>query len=131
MGSELHPDPYMRLLGFRVARLGPGEAVLLAEVRAEHTNIHGHCHGGFLYSLADAAFALASNAHGTPAVALCTHMEYFKAVRVGERLEAHAREENLGRRTATYRIEVRNRERVVALFTGTVFRMEGQSKPEA
>ncbi|GEM83114.1 MAG: phenylacetic acid degradation protein PaaD [Meiothermus sp.] len=117
-------DPYMQLLGLKTQLLEPGKAVVAAQVKPEHLNIHGSCHGGFLYSLADAAFALASNSHGTPAVALSTQMQYFKAVRAGEYLEAHASEENLGRRTATYRIEIRSGERVVALFTGTVFRME-------
>ncbi len=120
-------DPYMQLLGLRTRLLEPGKAVLETLVRPEHLNIHGSCHGGFLYSLADAAFALASNSHGTPAVALSTHMQYFKAVKAGEHLEAHASEENLGRRTATYRIEIRSGERVVALFTGTVFRLEGNA----
>ncbi|RDI94953.1 hydroxyphenylacetyl-CoA thioesterase PaaI [Meiothermus sp. QL-1] len=121
----------MRLLGFTLVRIGPGHATLEAEVRPEHTNIHGQCHGGFLYSLADAAFALASNAHGTPAVALSTSMQYFRPVRVGERVVALAREEHLGRRTATYRIEVMCGERRVALFTGTVFRLECSPKPLA
>jgi len=119
-------DPYMQLLGLETRVLEPGRAVVTARVRPEHLNIHGHCHGGFLYSLADAAFALASNSHGTPAVALTTQMLYFKAVKVGEHLEAHASEENLGQRTATYRIEIRNQERMVALFTGTVFRFAAE-----
>jgi acyl-CoA thioesterase len=119
-------DPYMQLLGLQTRVLEPGRAVVTAQVRPEHLNIHGNCHGGFLYSLADAAFALASNSHDTPAVALSTQMLYFKAVRAGEYLEAHASEENLGRRTATYRIEICSKERVVALFTGTVFRMEAE-----
>ncbi len=117
-------DPYMQLLGLKTRLVEPGRAVLEAQVGPEHLNIHGSCHGGFLYSLADAAFALASNSHGTPAVALTTQMLYFKAVRAGDYLVAHASEENLGRRTATYRIEIRSSERVVALFTGTVFRLE-------
>jgi acyl-CoA thioesterase len=116
-------DPYMQLLGFTMVRLEPGQAILKAEVKAEHLNIHGSCHGGFIYSLADAAFALASNAHGVAAVALTTHMEYFKAVKLGERLEAIATEENLGRRTGTYRIEIRRDQQLVALFGGTVFRV--------
>ncbi len=120
-------DPYMQLLGLVTQLLEPGRAVVAAQVKPEHLNIHGSCHGGFLYSLADAAFALASNSHGTPAVAHTTQMLYFKAVKAGERLEAHASEENLGRRTATYRIEIRCKERVVALFTGAVFRMEAES----
>jgi acyl-CoA thioesterase len=115
-------DPYMQLLGLETRLVEPGRAVVAAQVKPEHLNIHGACHGGFLYSLADAAFALASNSHGTAAVALTTQMQYFKAVQAGEHLEAHALEEHLGRRTATYRIEVRSNGRVVALFTGTVFR---------
>jgi acyl-CoA thioesterase len=124
MAVSFHRDPYMQLLGLEIKHLEPGRALLQAQVQPQHLNIHGSCHGGFLYSLADAAFALASNSHGTPAVALSTSMQYFKAVSAGENLEAEAREENLGRRTATYRIEVRSNERVVALFTGTVFRVE-------
>ncbi|MDX2007722.1 MAG: hydroxyphenylacetyl-CoA thioesterase PaaI [Meiothermus sp.] len=116
-------DNYMRLLGLEVVALEPGRAVLSAEVRAEHLNLHGTCHGGFLYSLADAAFALASNSHGVAAVALSTNMQYFKAVRQGDHLEAVASEENLGRRAATYRIEIRRGEHLVALFGGTVFRV--------
>ncbi|MCX7783154.1 MAG: hydroxyphenylacetyl-CoA thioesterase PaaI [Meiothermus sp.] len=117
-------DPYMQLLGLETQQIEPGKAVVAARVKPEHLNIHGSCHGGFLYSLADAAFALASNAHGTPAVALTTQMQYFKAVKSGEYLEAHASEENLGRRTATYRIEIRSQGRIVALFVGTVYRLE-------
>ena len=121
--DHLQSDPYMRLLGIEICAVGVGKAVLQTHVRHEHLNIHGNGHGGFLYSLADAAFALASNSHGIPAVALSTHMEYFKRVSEGDALEAHASEENLGRRTATYRIEIRRGADLVALFSGTVFRM--------
>ncbi|MCS7068073.1 MAG: hydroxyphenylacetyl-CoA thioesterase PaaI [Meiothermus sp.] len=120
-------DPYMQLLGLQTLSIEPGKAVVAARVKPEHLNIHGSCHGGFLYSLADAAFALASNAHGTPAVALTTQMQYFKAVKNGDYLEAHASEENLGRRTATYRIEIQREGQVVALFLGTVYRMEASA----
>jgi acyl-CoA thioesterase len=120
-------DPFMALLGIEVRSTGRGQARLGARVGPQHLNFHGSCHGGFLYSLADAAFALASNSHGVAAVALSTHMEYFKAVREGDALEALATEENLGRRTATYRIEIRRGAELVALFTGTVFRKEAAS----
>lgn len=118
----------MQLLGIQVRSVEAGRAHLVARVRPEHLNFHGSCHGGFLYSLADAAFALASNAHPVAAVALSTHMEYFKAVHEGEALEARASEENLGRRTATYRIEIRRGAELVALFTGTVFRKEADGR---
>ncbi|HRW67748.1 MAG TPA: hotdog fold thioesterase, partial [Candidatus Competibacter sp.] len=78
------------------------------------------------YTVADAAFALASNAHGTLAVALAVHMEYLQASQAGADVEALATEVHLGRRTAVYRVEVRSGSTLLALFTGTVYRRIGQ-----
>lgn len=111
-------------LGVEVLSSGEGRAHLRVTVRPEHLNFHGTAHGGFLYTLADEAFALASNSRGVPAVALSVHMEYFRSVAMGETLEAVAREEYLGRRVATYRVDVRRGQELVGLFTGTVYRME-------
>jgi len=83
-----------------------GSAVLRARVGPEHVNMHGSAHGGFLYSLADEAFAIASNSREADAVALSVHMDYFRAVFPGDLLVASAREEHLGRSVATYRVEV-------------------------
>ena len=51
-------------MGLKVLHLAPGEAAVAGEVRADHLNLHGTAHGGFLYALADSAFALASNTRG-------------------------------------------------------------------
>jgi phenylacetic acid degradation protein PaaD len=83
-------DPFMKALGLEAEIPGPGQARVWGVVRPEHLNLHGTAHGGFLYTLADAAFALASNSHGVRAVALSTHMEYLRAVQAGERVEAVA-----------------------------------------
>jgi acyl-CoA thioesterase len=115
-------DAYSELLGLEVIEAGDGAATVHATIKAEHLNLHGSAHGGFLYSLADAAFALASNSRGAVAVALTTHMDYFRPVREGTVLTAQAFEEQLGRKTATYRVEIRDGNRLVALFTGRVFR---------
>ena len=117
-------DPFMEALGLKVLHLAPGEAVVAGEVRADHLNLHGTAHGGFLYALADSAFALASNTRG-PAVALSCRMDYFRPLGAGARVEAMAVEVNLSRRTATYRVEVVSEGKLVALFTGTVFRLGG------
>ena len=113
-------DPFMEALGLKVLHLAPGEAAVAGEVRADHLNLHGTAHGGFLYALADSAFALASNTRG-PAVALSCRMDYFRPLGAG----ARAVEVNLSRRTATYRVEVVSEGKLVALFTGTVFRLGG------
>lgn len=118
-------DPFMSALGLEGEILGPGRARVWGVVRPDHLNLHGTAHGGFLYTIADAAFALASNSHGVPAVALSTHMEYLRAVRMGETVEAVAEEVHRGRRAALYRVEVRRNEELVAVFTGWVHRFEG------
>ncbi len=115
-------DPFMKALGLEAEIPGPGQARVWGVVRPEHLNLHGTAHGGFLYTLADAAFALASNSHGVRAVALSTHMEYLRAVQAGERLEAVAEEVYRGRRAALYRVEVRRDGELVAVFTGWVHR---------
>jgi acyl-CoA thioesterase len=65
---------------------------------------------------------MASNSHGPLAVGLSAHMQYFKPSRVGETVEAIAREVNLTRRTGVYQIEVRSGGELIATFTGTVYR---------
>ncbi len=115
---------YAAYLGFELLSSGGGQARLRAKVKEEHLNMHGFCHGGFSYSLADEAFALASNSHEASAVALSVNMDYFVAVKEGDVLEAIATEENLSRRVATYRVELRRAEEKVALFTGTVYRRQ-------
>lgn len=120
-------DPYMRFLGFEAEVPALGQARVWGTLRREHLNSFGSAHGGFLFSLADSAFALASNSHGSLAVALSTHMEYFKTSQPGDRLEAHAREISLTRRTGVYQVEIVGADGLVALFTGTVFRKPAQA----
>ncbi|NTV96641.1 MAG: hotdog fold thioesterase [Thiobacillus sp.] len=122
-------DPYMRHLGFAAEVPAPGSARVWGVLRPEHLNSTGSAHGGFLFSLADSAFALASNSHGALAVALSAHIEYFKTTRAGERIEAHAREVSLTRRTGVYQVEIRADAGLIAQFTGTVYRRPDQPTP--
>ncbi|MBK8185102.1 MAG: hotdog fold thioesterase [Candidatus Competibacteraceae bacterium] len=119
-------DPFMITLGLQGEVLKPGQARVWGAIRPEFLNSWGSAHGGFLYSVADAAFALASNSHGTLAVALAAHMEYLQASQADAEVDALATEVHLGRGTAVYRVEVRSGARLLAIFTGTVYRRTGQ-----
>jgi acyl-CoA thioesterase len=119
-------DPFMRALGFKGGITGPGEACLSVVVLPEHTNNWGSAHGGFLFALADSAFALAANSHGPLAVSLAAHIEHMKPCQVGDTLTAAAREINLTRRTGVYQVEISKAGVLIALFTGTVHRMSEQ-----
>jgi len=117
----LGSDPYAQGLGIKLVEVTPEEIVLGLEVGEKHTNFLGVGHGGVVFSLADCAFSLASNAAGDRAVAIDTHLVLTAATRPGDHLEARVREISRGRTLGTYRAEVtRGDGRLVGLFTGTV-----------
>ncbi len=124
-----HASPFIESLGIQVAQAGDGAARLMAMVDRNHLNFHGYAHGSFIFALADEAFALACNSRG-PAVARSVSLEFFSPVREGQLLEAVAREVYLGRRTSTYTVEVRSNGVLVALFTGTAYRLGDTALPE-
>ena len=114
-------DPYAELLGARLVGADPERLAVELEVVPRHTNFMGLVHGGAVYSLADFALSLISNAE-VEAVALDTHLVQPASARVGDRLTATACPATRSRSVATYRITVeRGDGRVVGLFTGTVF----------
>ncbi len=116
-------DRLARLLGMRLESVAPGRCRVSMQVSSDMLNAVGLTHGGVTYSLADFAFAVASNSHGTVAVALTTQMSYPAASRQGDTLIAEACENNCGSKTGLYTIEVKTgKGRLVGLFSGTVFR---------
>jgi len=123
-------DRLFELLGARILEMGEGYAKVEMVVKDEHLNAAEVCHGGILFSLADLAFALASNSHGKLALAIEVSITYMKAAFKGEKLVAEAKEVNLGKRTATYLMEVRNsKNELLALAKGTVYRMDKDFPP--
>lgn len=99
-------DPYAHRLGFEIHEVKPGYAQVSVTVSAETLNFAGAPHGGFLFSLADYAFALASNAHGRLAVATSISMQFYAAAKEGERLIAQATETHLTHRVGYYEMTV-------------------------
>jgi acyl-CoA thioesterase len=124
-------DSFVSALGLEVEVLAPGTARVRGTVRPEHLNSLGMAHGGYLYTLADTAFAFASNSRGVSAVAISAHMEYLQSGCEGDTLEATATEVHLGYRTSVYRAEVRKGDTLLAIFTGTAYRMQPQSENHA
>lgn len=106
-------------LGMEILEVGPGNAKLVMPVTERMLNGHGTCHGGFIFSLADSAFAFACNSHGQPAVAQHCSVTYITPGRLGMRLIADARERQRGERSGIYDITVRDETgTVVAEFRG-------------
>ena len=99
-------EPFARMLNIKVLEVKAGYARVQATIRREMLNIHGITHGGALFALVDEAFELASNSHGTMAVALNMNITFFAPTGPGDTLTAEAKEVFRTNRTATYQIEV-------------------------
>ena len=106
-------------LGMSIERVGPGEAVLAMTVTERMVNGHGLCHGGFIFTLADSAFAFACNSHGRRAVAQHCAITFLRPAHLGDRLLAHAQERARAGRSGLYDISVRTEAgELVAEFRG-------------
>jgi acyl-CoA thioesterase len=121
--DRIEADPYCERLGVELVDLSPGTATTRLVVEPDMLNFHGTPHGGAIYSLADAAFAAASNSHGDTALALETNLSYLEAVDVGTTLTATAEETHLRERTAEYEVVIEDGDGArVATFRGRVYR---------
>jgi len=119
-------DPATQALGIRVERVEPGFAELAMVVRDDMLNGHEICHGGFIFTLADSAFAYACNSYNLNTVASGCAIEFMAPARRGEVLKARARGRQLAGRTGVYDVEVANeRGEVIALFRGKSYRIKG------
>lgn len=115
-------DRFVSLMGFQIVEADAGTVVVRGRVRAEHVNFNGTCHGGYIFSLADTAFGLASNSGDAVAIGIDAHMAFTAAAYENDELVATAREISRSRRIGTYEIEVKNSNgRRVARLTGTVY----------
>ncbi len=120
--KKIESDKYTDFMGIELMELGEGYSKLSMRVTEKMVNLHNVAHGGAIFSLADAAFAAASNSRGKMAVALSMNISYRSPAKEGMKLMAEAFEENLGRRTGLYRIIVKSEEgELIASSQGTVY----------
>lgn len=112
-------DAAGRALGLEVTDVGPGRATVEMLVGDTMSNGHGMCHGGFIFALADSAFAYACNTHGDRVVAAQCSIAFLRPGRAGERLVAVATERNRGKRSGIYDVSVSTLDgTVIAEFRG-------------
>lgn len=115
-------DAFSKHLGIEILEVREGYCRAAMVVKKEHLNFHGFVHGGAVFSLADTAFAAASNARNKTALALSVSVNYRRPVKEGERLLAEAVEESLGKSTGLYRMTVSTADnKLVAVCQGLVY----------
>lgn len=106
-------------LGMTVSVSEAGSAVASFTIRKNMVNGHDICHGGYLFTLADSAFAFACNTYNRVTVAASASIEFVRPARLGDELVATATEVSRGGRTGIYDATVTNQDgEVVAIFRG-------------
>ena len=120
-------DAASRLIDLRLVSIRPGHSILTMVVRPDMVNGHHICHGGYLFTLADSAFAYACNSYNRNTVASACHIDFLTPAREGEMLEAECEERSLSGRTGVYDTTIRNQQgKVIALFRGKSYRIAGE-----
>ena len=106
-----------------------------AEVRMTVTDamVNGHdiAHGGYVFLLADTAFAVACNSYGQSTVAAGCDIAFLAPVHAGDRLTADARETHRAGRSGIYDVSVRREDgTVVAELRGRSRTIKGTLVPQ-
>ena len=105
-------------LGMQIVDVKAGQATLSMTVRPDMVNGHQMAHGGFIFTLADSAFAFACNSHNDKSVAAQGSITFIKPGKLGDVLVATAREISRSGRSGIYDVRVTADSEVIAEFRG-------------
>ena len=124
-------DDASRGLGMEIVEVRCGEATLAMTVMPHMVNGQRIAHGGFIFLLADSAFAFACNSHNQRAVAAQCDITFIKPARLGDKLVATAREISRSGRSGIYDVRVTANDTVIAEFRGHSRTIAGTWLPPA
>lgn len=105
-------------LGIKLDEVTLGRATVHMQVGETMVNQHGIAHGGFIFLLADAAFAYACNSYGPVTVAQSAQVTFLQPAHAGDELRAEAVERARTGRNGIYDVTVLRGEKVIAEFRG-------------
>lgn len=124
--AMVRDDHCARAHGIVLEEIGPGRARMSMPVRPDMANSHGICHGGMIFTLADACFAYACNSYNHVAVAAGCDIVLPNPAKLGDTLTAVAEEKHLKGRSGVYDVAVTTQDgTVVGLFRGHCRRIQG------
>ena len=125
--AMLADDNATKHLGMSLDFVAPGQATLSMTIRPEMTNGHKTCHGGFIFTLADSAFAFACNSYNQIVVAQSNVITFIAPGKLGDRLIAKAKEVARYGRSGIYDVTVTTQDgTLIAEFRGNSRVIKGQ-----
>jgi acyl-CoA thioesterase len=123
-------DDASKGLGMKIVEVKPGRATLTMTVGPHMVNGQRIAHGGFIFTLADSAFAFACNSHNQRVVAAQGHITFIRPGKLGDLLVATAREISRDGRSGIYDVRVTVDDAVIAEFRGHSRSVGGTWLPE-
>lgn len=124
-------DSASQRLDMTLDHIAPGHATLSMTMTKDMSNGHGNCHGGYMFTLCDSAFAFACNSYNQMVVAQHCSVTYLAPGRIGDRLTATAREVSRKGRSGIYDVCLTNQDGVhIAEFRGHSRTVKGTHLPE-
>ena len=124
-------DGASQSLGMEILEIKAGKAVLAMTIQPHMVNGHGIAHGGFIFTLADSAFAFACNSHNERAVAAQCDIAFIRPGKLGNRLVATAREISRTGRSGIYDVRVTVDDTAIAELRGHSRTIGGEWVPAA
>jgi acyl-CoA thioesterase len=115
-------DRFAALAGIEIVEVSIGYCKAKMEIGDKHLNAANVVQGGAIFTLADFAFALASNSHGQLALAININISFLKGKSSGT-LYATAREVADPKRIGVYNVDITDEnDEIIACFNGVAYR---------
>ena len=124
-------DQASQQLGIVLEKIAPGYAKMSMRVREDMLNGYRICHGGFIFALADSAFAFSCNSYNQITLAAGATIDFISPAQLDDVLSAEGTESSLSGKNGIYDVRVYNQEHVdIAFFRGRSRRIRGTLVPE-
>ena len=117
-------DCFRELLGIQALKVKDGYAKMSLKITKDHTNFLGATHGGAIFALADCAFAAAANFGNKRAVAVQVNINFLRPSSEGDILIAEAAKISEGKTFSLYNITISKENKLVALFSGSTYKLQ-------
>jgi acyl-CoA thioesterase len=111
-------------IGIKLIDVHYGYAKAILKTTEFHLNQAGVVHGGAIFTLADYTLAVASNSFGRVSLAINTTISFMHAAKLGDELIAVAKLIDESKRLGTYEVLIKNKDKKIAMFTGTVYKTD-------
>ena len=122
--EKVEKEPIGAFFGMKLLDLSPGQAKVRMKLKPEYLTFNGFIFGGIITSIADQAFACATNSMGRPSIATQFNIHFIAAAAPGDELTAEGKVLRKGRRVDVCEIAVTNQDgRLIARATGTAIPM--------